>query len=133
MSGNAKVIASDHDAARGSKRSYVTGFLLSVVFTLIAFALVKVHVDSGHDYLSDDLLMIALPALAVMQLFIQLVFFLHVGRESKPRWNSWALSFAITVVVILVIGSLWIMSNLNYRMMSSPTEIQRYLDSQSDL
>jgi cytochrome o ubiquinol oxidase operon protein cyoD len=133
MGRNAKVVASDHDAARGSVRTYVTGFALSVILTLMAFILVKVHVDHHHGYPSDSFMMAALPGLALVQLFVQLVFFLHVGRESKPRWNAWALSFAITVVVIVVGGSLWIMSNLNYRMMSSPHEIRRYLNSQGDL
>jgi cytochrome o ubiquinol oxidase subunit IV len=53
-------------------------------------------------------------ALALVQLFIQLIFFLHLGRESKPRWNLSALAFAVIVVVILVFGSLWIMASLDY-------------------
>jgi cytochrome o ubiquinol oxidase operon protein cyoD len=133
MSDKPKIVASEHDAARGTRRTYITGFIISVVLTFVAFALVKIHVDHNHSYPSDNFMMATLPILAVVQLFVQLVFFLHVGRESKPRWNAWALSFAITVVVILVLGSLWIMSNLNYRMISSPLEIQRYVNSQGDL
>ncbi len=133
MSGKPKVVASEHDVAQGTKATYIAGFAISVILTFVAFALVKIHVDHHHAYPSDNFMMAALPALAVVQLFVQLVFFLHMGRESKPRWNAWALSFAITVVVILVIGTLWIMSNLNYRMISSPLEIQRYVNSQGDL
>lgn len=133
MSGEHKVIASKHDAAAGTRRTYITGFLLSVVLTFVAFALVHIHVTHHHTYPSDNFMMVVLPALAVIQLFVQLVFFLHMGRESKPRWNAYALAFAVTVVLIVVIGSLWIMSNLNYRMMYSPEQIQRYLDSQGDL
>lgn len=133
MSAKQKIVASEHDAARGTKRAYIIGFVLSVILTSIAFMLVKVHVDHDHAYPSDNFMMAVLPVLAVVQLFVQLVFFLHVGRESKPRWNAWALSFAFTVVIILVVGSLWIMSNLNYRMISSPLEIQRYVNSQGDL
>lgn len=133
MSAKPKVIASSHDAANGTKATYIAGFLISVALTLAAFLMVKVHVDRAHSYPSDTFLMLGLAALAVVQLFVQLVFFLHLGRESKPRWNAWALSFAVTVVVIVVLGSLWIMSNLNYRMMYSPKQIQRYLDSQGDL
>ena len=55
----------------------------------------------------------ALAALAVAQLMVQLVFFLHLGTESKPRWNLTVVLFALMVVVILVFGSLWIMKNIN--------------------
>ena len=133
MSAKQKVVASEHDAAPGTKTTYLVGFAISVALTLVAFGLVKVHVAHHHNYPSDNFMMAALALLAVIQLFVQLVFFLHLGRESKPRWNAYALALAVTVVVIVVIGSLWIMSNLNYRMMSSPVEIQRYLDSQGDL
>jgi cytochrome o ubiquinol oxidase operon protein cyoD len=133
MSKDGKIVTSEHGEAWGTRARYSVGFALSLLLTLTAFALVHIHVAHHHTYPSDDFMMAALPALAVVQLFVQLVFFLHVGRESKPRWNAWALSFAITTVAIVVIGSLWIMSNLNYRMMSSPDQIQRYVNSQGDL
>lgn len=133
MSAERKVIAASHDASAGTRTRYITGFVLSVTLTGVAFALVHIHVAHHHTYPSDDFMMAALPVLGVIQLFVQLVCFLHVGRESKPRWNAYALAFAAIVVVILVAGSLWIMSNLNYRMMSSPTQIQHYIDSQGDL
>ncbi len=133
MNGGHKVVASSHDAARGSKAAYITGFVISVALTLVAFLLVHIHVAHRHEYPSDNFMMAVLPALAVVQLFVQMVFFLHLGRESKPRWNAMAFALALIVVLILVIGSLWIMSNLNYRMMSSPTMIREYLKSQGDL
>jgi cytochrome o ubiquinol oxidase operon protein cyoD len=63
--------------------------------------------------------------LALIQLFIQLVFFLHLDRGSKPRWNLGILAFAILVVVIIVFGSLWIMANLNYNM--TPDQVTKYI------
>ena len=133
MSGKHKVVAADYDAASGSKTGYVIGFGLSVTITAIAFLLVHTHVTHHHQYPSDGFMMIALPILAVIQLIVQMVFFLHLNRESKPRWNMVALAFAITVIVILVAGSLWIISNLNYRMMYSPSQINQYLKNQDDL
>lgn len=133
MSAKHTVVASSHDAAPGTKATYVVGFLISLVLTGTAFLLVHIHVAHHHTFPPDSFMVVILPVLAVIQLFVQMVFFLHVGRESKPRWNAYALSFALTVVVILVIGSLWIMSNLNYRMMYSPDQINRYLNSQGDL
>lgn len=126
-------ITSSHDVGAGSKRAYIAGFALSVALTLIAFALVKTHVDHQHGYPSDNFMMVSLLALAVLQLFVQMVFFLHIRRGSKPRWNAWAFAFAAVVVAILVIGSLWIMSNLNYRMMYSPSQINQYLKEQDRL
>ncbi len=133
MTDTKKVITSSHDAGAGSKTSYIIGFALSIILTLVAFLLVHIHVAHHHTYPPDSFMMIILPVLAVIQLFVQLIFFLHLSRESKPRWNALALSFAITVIVILVIGSLWIMSNLNYRMMYSPTQINQYLKNQDNL
>jgi cytochrome o ubiquinol oxidase subunit IV len=101
--------ASDKHQGHGSVASYVTGFVLSVVLTLAAYVLV------ANKLLSGGLLVAAIVGLAIAQLFVQLLFFLHLGSESKPRWNLTALLFAAMVVVILVIGSLWIMYNLDYQ------------------
>jgi cytochrome o ubiquinol oxidase operon protein cyoD len=91
--------------------AYVIGFVSSIVLTLFAYILVVNHVISGTG------LVAAIVGLAIIQLFVQLFFFLHLGEEKKPRWNLMALLFAATVVIIVVFGSLWIMSNLNYNMM----------------
>ncbi|HET7059698.1 MAG TPA: cytochrome o ubiquinol oxidase subunit IV [Candidatus Saccharimonadales bacterium] len=133
MSDKPRITTSSHDAATGSKKTYITGFVLSVSLTAAAFFLVHIHVARHHTYPSDNFMMLALPALAVVQLFVQLVFFLHLSRRSNSRWNAWALAFAAVVVAIVVIGSLWIMSNLNYRMMYSPSQVKQYLKDQSDL
>ncbi len=69
-----------------------------------------------------------LAALAVTQLLVQLLFFLHLGRESKPRWNLIVLAFAVMVVVIVVFGSLWIMKNLQYNHgHQTPEETDKFL------
>jgi cytochrome o ubiquinol oxidase subunit IV len=103
-----KVIVARHDTTHGSVRSYTIGFVLSIVLTLIAFWMVNSNVSSGWT------LVISLGVLAIAQLFVQLIFFLHLGRESKPRWNLSVLLFAAMVVIILVFGSIWIMKNLEY-------------------
>jgi cytochrome o ubiquinol oxidase subunit IV len=102
------------ESSVGSNWSYLLGFGLSVALTTCAFLLVQHHVNTGHRYPSDNVMLIALSALAIIQLFVQLVFFLHLDKESKPRWNTTVLLFAAMVVFILVAGSLWIMTNLNY-------------------
>lgn len=102
--------------------SYVVGFILSVAMTLIAFALVEYHIWP------TSALIIVISVLAVMQLIVQLVFFLHLGDEKGPRWKLVTIAFAVIVVGIVVIGSLWIMHNLDYNMQHmTPAEQAEYL------
>ncbi len=102
------------DSAKGTAKTYVTGFLLSLALTLVAYIPVSRHVSSHHATFSDTFLLIWVGALAIIQLFVQLIFFLHLGHESKPRWNLTVASFAALIVLILVLGSIWIMNNLDY-------------------
>jgi cytochrome o ubiquinol oxidase operon protein cyoD len=102
------------ESSRGTIYTYIAGYVLSLGLTGTAFWLVHKHLQSHHLTPSDRFILTALAALAITQLLVQLVFFLHLDRESKPRWNLAALGFAAIVVVILVAGSIWIMTNLNY-------------------
>ena len=102
------------ESSGGSFRTYVSGYVLSLSLTGTAFWLTHRHIASHHASPSDNVMLAALAALAVVQLFVQLVFFLHLDRESRPRWNNVVLAFAATVVVIVVGGSIWIMTNLGY-------------------
>lgn len=95
-------------------KSYVSGFIISLILTLAAFGLVMQHLDSSNEALPQSILIPTVIALAITQLIVQLVFFLHLGRESRPRFNLTAFLFMILVVVLLVGGSLWIMANLDY-------------------
>lgn len=119
-------------AGAGSLREYVTGFIFSIVLTLLAFFIVQRHVSSDHSAYSHRFLGLVIAFTAISQLVVQLIFFLHLGKESKPRWNMLVFTFMVTVVVILVFGSLWIMYNLNYHMPSSQ-QVDQYLRSQDGL
>ena len=105
-------------APHGTLLSYISGFVFSLVLTLTAFILVNGHVTSGHAAYSHGFLSVAIVGLAIMQLIVQLAFFLHLGAESKPRWNLAVFIFMLVVLVVIVGGSLWIMNNLNYNMRS---------------
>jgi cytochrome o ubiquinol oxidase operon protein cyoD len=72
-------------------------------------------------------LIICVVSLAVVQLLIQLFFFLHLGHESKPRLNLITLLVAVLVIGMVVGGSVWIMHNLNYNMSMSQQEINKYM------
>lgn len=104
---------------------YVVGFVLSVILTLLAYTTVVAGAFSYQATVAWILVF------AVVQLFVQLIFFLHLGREAKPRWRIVVLAFGILVVAILVFGSLWIMDNLNYSMMHSPDAADHYMHRES--
>jgi len=89
--------------------SYLSGFILSIALTLAAYFAVTSH--------SADALWVIF-GVAIVQLFVQLVFFLHIGKGADRGWTWLFLSFALLVVFIVVGGSLWIMANLNYNMTS---------------
>src|SRR3989344_674804 len=104
-------------------RAYILGFILSIALTLVAFALVLEHVRTGHVFPSHGLAVAVLVVLAVIQLFVQLMLFLRLGEERKPRWNLTALVFALLIVAILVGGTLWIMQSLSHGQMQEPRDI----------
>lgn len=113
-------------STKAAIKNYVIGFSLSIALTLLSFLFVYLHMWSSHESPSHDVLTWALIAFAITQLAVQMVFFLHLGQESRPRWNFIVFSFMLTTLIIVVFGSLWIMDNLNYHMMS-PEETKSYM------
>ena len=97
----------------GSLKKYAIGFLLCVALTLASFLVGIKHLFTGSAFTW------AIAILALAQAYVQLVLFLHLGDEEKPRLNLLVFLFMALVLVVIVFGSLWIMHNLNYNMMSS--------------
>lgn len=98
-------------------QAYVAGFALAVALTIAAFALVWAYVSSDGEVFSRAVLLTSLTLLAIIQLYVQAVFFLHLSSEHKLRLNVYSTFFTVFVVLIIVIGSIWIMYNLDYNMM----------------
>jgi cytochrome o ubiquinol oxidase subunit IV len=96
----------------GTLKAYLIGFIGSIVLTCISFLLVITRA------FSDQNLIYAVVSLALVQAIGQLLFFLHLGQEAKPRWETVVFCFMVVVLLIIAIGSLWIMSDLNTRVMS---------------
>lgn len=92
-------------------KSYMTGLFLSLLFTFTAFVLVGKHLMGVQG------LYITLTALAVAQLFAQVICFLRLNVSSEGQWNTMPFIFTFVIVGVLVGGSLWIMYNLNFNMM----------------
>lgn len=102
-----KASSSEH----GTTTSYVIGFILSLVFTFIPYHLVVNKILTGNTLLMSIL------GIAVIQMFIQIFFFLHLGRGPKPFYNI-VFFFATAGLIVIVVGaSVFIMDNL-YRTMS---------------
>lgn len=113
---------------------YITGFIAAIGLTMLGYVLAWEHVQHHHQMFAHHTVIYAVMTLAVVQLFVQLYFFLHLGKEKSPRWNMIAFLFATGVVLILVIGSIWIMDHLNYNM--TPRSLQdttKYMHSQDGL
>jgi cytochrome o ubiquinol oxidase subunit IV len=94
-----------------SLKSYIIGFLLSVLLTVLAFAMVMF----GGNHSSVILAFIL--CAAVLQILVHLHYFLHLDTSSAARWNVLALLCTFIIMILFIGGTLWIMSNLHARMM----------------
>lgn len=110
MTNDFKVIDEQYEAGRQAMRSYVTGFVISIIFTLIPYFIVVNHMFGASS------LVYAAVLFGLAQLLVQVVFFLHLHKKSKPHWNLIVFIFTLLIVAIFVVGSLWVMYNLNYNM-----------------
>ncbi|MGE5041722.1 MAG: cytochrome o ubiquinol oxidase subunit IV [Candidatus Levyibacteriota bacterium] len=110
--------------------NYLIGFILSLVLTLGSYVLVMYHLKTLHVFPPDALLGILLPVFAVVQLLIQLLYFLHLGQESKPRLNLQLFLSTVFIVLMIVIGSIWIMDHLNYNM---TPDINTYIQNEEGI
>jgi cytochrome o ubiquinol oxidase operon protein cyoD len=125
MSIHEHTVVSEHNEHPLSLGKYVVGFVGSVVVTMAAYLLVT-RSSWPHGTVVGIIC-----GLAILQFLVQMVFFLHIGDERRPRWKQAVLGFMLGIVLIVVFGSVWIMNNLNYRM--TPEQMQRYLKSQDSL
>ncbi len=98
-------------ASRGSLKTYITGFILSLVLTLIPFGLV---ISGG---IPRNAMVWGIYSAGIVQILVHLHYFLHLDTSSAARWNLMVLLFTLLIMVIFIGGTLWIMHTLNYRMM----------------
>jgi len=99
---------------RRGLQSYFVGLVLALGLTATSFWTVHTHLIYGPG------VPVALIVLAVAQMGVHLVFFLHIATGPDNTNNVLALAFGILIVCLLVFGSLWIMSNLDHKMVSMP-------------
>lgn len=97
--------------SHGSVKSYLTGFVLAVILTVIPFWMVM------NGSFTPLMTGVVVAVTAVLQMLVHLVFFLHLNHSSEQRWNVNAAAFTLVVIGIIVIGTLWVMWNMNFHMM----------------
>jgi cytochrome o ubiquinol oxidase operon protein cyoD len=119
-----------HDRAPGERRSslteardetplsnflvYTIGLFLALVLTAVSFWV------ANTSLLWPPGIWLGLAVLAIAQMGVHLVFFLHITTGPDNTNNVLALAFGMLIITLIVAGSLWIMADLNTNMMMSP-------------
>lgn len=98
--------------SHGSYSAYLIGFILAVILTVASFAAVMTHA------VSPGIAIALLSVLAIVQIFVHLVFFLHMNGSSEQYWNLLCFLVAVATVVIVIGGTLFIMHDTAMNMMS---------------
>lgn len=102
--GSNNTAAQKHHASHGSMKTYVIGFLLSIVLTIIPLVIVM------NGMLDKTAATIVILVMAVLQFAVQLFFFMHVKEGENAHWNMMALILGIVILLTIVAGSIWIMT-----------------------
>ncbi|MEX5493608.1 cytochrome o ubiquinol oxidase subunit IV [Pseudomonas asgharzadehiana] len=105
-------IHSSAGTSHGSSRSYLVGFLVSVLLTLVPFALVM------FPSLPRTVTAWLVVSLGAIQVIAHLKYFLHLDTAAEQRWNLIALVFSVVIILLLVGLSLWIMDNIHHNMLA---------------
>jgi cytochrome o ubiquinol oxidase operon protein cyoD len=92
-------------------QGYVIGLLLATLLTIVSF-----YVAKSHQFWQPSI-PIALVVLAIAQMGVHLVFFIHITTAPDNTNNILALAFGVLIVALIIVGSLWIMYNLNHNLM----------------
>jgi cytochrome o ubiquinol oxidase operon protein cyoD len=98
--------------------TYLLGLALAIALTGASFWAAQTHLIYGPS------VPIAISALAVAQMGIHLVFFLHITSAPDNTNNVLALAFGFLIVCIVVLGSLWIMTHLDHNVHSMQDVLQ---------
>ena len=100
---------SDHKSSHGTVSRYLVGFVLAVILTVIPFWMAMTGTPN----------FMILVVFAVVQIIVHVVCFLHIDASRPQRWNLMTFIFAIVTILIIVVGSVWVMENSMQNMMSA--------------
>ncbi|KMO41571.1 cytochrome O ubiquinol oxidase [Methylobacterium variabile] len=114
MSTHSLHVASDGNRGHG-RRSYWTGCALAVILTVIPFWLVMARPLHDPGWTAAIIF-----ALALVQIVVHVVSFLHLDTQSEEGWTLLAFLFTAVIVILTIGGSVWVMYHLNTNMMPMP-------------
>jgi len=106
-----------HEPEHGTLKGYLTGFVLAAILTIIPFWLVM-----GHVIQNNMVTILIVLALGAVQIFVHIVYFLHMNSASQGGWNLMALLFTLVILVVTLAGAIWVMYNMNTYMMHPMSE-----------
>lgn len=109
---------------RQSIYRYTSGFIAALSLVVLAY------VATTGAWFDRTGLAVFIIALAVIQLIIQLVVFLHIGREGG-KLTMWSVIYGFVMALIIIGGSIWIMANMNYNMHMSPEQMHEFMIEQN--
>jgi cytochrome o ubiquinol oxidase operon protein cyoD len=99
------------ESPRDALVGYTIGLGLATLLTVASFVAAGTHLIYGPS------VPVALAVLAIAQIGVHLVFFLHITSDPDNTNNILALAFGILIVFLVIAGSIWIIDNLNTRML----------------
>jgi cytochrome o ubiquinol oxidase operon protein cyoD len=105
---------SPHDSMISETISYVVGLGLALVLTGISFWVASTSALWGPG------VAVGLVVLAIAQMGVHLVFFLHITSGPDNTNNVLALAFGVLIVFLVMIGTIWIMAHMNVNMAPAP-------------
>ena len=100
---------------------YTIGLLLAVILTAASFWVANTSLLWGPG------VHLGLTVLAIAQMGVHLVFFLHIGTGPDSTNNVLAVAFGVLIVFLVVAGSLWIMADLNGSMMPASETMNMHM------
>jgi len=95
--------------------SYTAGLGLAILLTIMSFVVAQTNLLWAPG------ISVGLVVLAIAQIGVHLVFFLHLGSGPDHTNNIIALAFGVLIVFLVIVGSVWIIANLHWNMMDMPT------------
>jgi cytochrome o ubiquinol oxidase operon protein cyoD len=103
-----------HDSIVSETMAYVIGLVLALVLTGISFWVASTSALWGPG------IAVGLVVLAIAQMGIHLVFFLHITSGPDNTNNVLALAFGVLIVFLVMVGTIWIMAHLAANMGPTP-------------
>jgi cytochrome o ubiquinol oxidase operon protein cyoD len=104
------------ESIRSGVRGYLLGLVFAIALTMASFWVARTHILYGPS------IPVALVALAIAQMGIHLVFFLHITTAPDNTNNVLALGLGVLIVFVLVFGTVWVMAHMNHNMMPKMDE-----------